>query len=109
MSDLEKQRMRWERKGAQEETVTQSKLDERDRRRVFVKSGKTGQMRQWLTNLRPRRGQLRAEMSEWEFKFYMDMARKFEKYAKVKWVTEKQYRALERIAIKYVTLPGGVR
>ena len=110
MSELEKQRARWEKREEKSPTVSDGDAEAAAHRKVYVKSAKTAQMHDWLSDLDKRRGQLLVQLTPWELRFFDDMSRKFRRYyPQVKWITEKQYRALERIAVKYVTLPEEAR
>jgi hypothetical protein len=64
-------------------------------RRIYIKSKKRDQMFRWLLELHDS-----PALNPWERGFCFSLLVKFRKYKRVKWITEKQYQCLARIAQK---------
>jgi hypothetical protein len=64
-------------------------------RKVYVKSSKKKQMFEWLLRLHDS-----PQLNPWERGFVLDLLVKFKRYRRVKWITQKQYTCLARIADK---------
>lgn len=82
---------------------TAASLKEESDKKAYVRSPKRRQMYGWLQSLEAQ-GAF-ARMNDWEKRFATGLLAKFRKWGDgVKWITEKQYRATENVATKYLKI-----
>lgn len=82
---------------------TAASMKEESDHKAYVRGPKRRQMYIWLKSLESQ-GAI-ARMNDWEKRFATGLLSKFRKWGdEVKWITEKQYRATENVATKYLKI-----